>query len=122
MTPADVLRRESAKARRSALEETMALQLRAAGIAFEREHRFHPTRMWRFDFVLLPVERRIAVEIHGGTWVHGKHSRPLGQDADMRKHNEALALGWRVIAVSTDHVHSGEALRWVEQVLALEAA
>lgn len=122
MTPAEVLKRESAKARRSALEEAFALQLRGLGIAFEREHRFHPERLWRFDFVILPLERRLAVEIHGGTWVHGRHSRPLGQEADMRKHNEAVALGWRVLAVSTDHVKSGEAVRWVERMLQAEAA
>jgi hypothetical protein len=31
------------------LEETLALQLKAAGIEFEREFRFDPDRKWRAE-------------------------------------------------------------------------
>lgn len=59
------------------------------------EFRFHPTRRWRFD-VAWP-ERKIAVEIQGGVWSRGRHSRGTGQLADMDKLNTAQSLGWRVL-------------------------
>lgn len=111
MTPAAVLKRESAKARREALAETMALQLRAAGLAFEREHRFHPVRKWRFDFAL---PGKLALEVDGGTHTGGRHVRGTGYAEDCRKIAEAMLLGWRVVRATADQVKSGEALRWVE--------
>lgn len=71
------------------------LYCRALGLAApEREHRFHPTRKWRFDFAW--PEQRLALEIDGGIWVRGRHSSGAGQVKDMEKFNHAAALGWRV--------------------------
>lgn len=44
------------------------------------EHRFHPKRRWRFD-LCWPV-RKIALEVEGGIWVNGRHTRPAGYQAD----------------------------------------
>jgi len=54
----------------SKLEDKIAGRLDQWGVQYEREFKFHPTRRWRFDFVitdkrlirgrnLLPVERTI---------------------------------------------------------------
>jgi very-short-patch-repair endonuclease len=72
------------------------------------EHRFHPSRKWRFDLALLDV--RLALEIDGGSWIHGRHHRPAGRDADNEKDREAQRLGWMIVRVSWPHVISGEAL------------
>ncbi len=66
----------------------------------EREYRFHPTARWRFD-AAWPA-RRVAVEIDGGQWVAhgGRHAR----DEDRVKLNEAAALGWRVLRLSTQQI------------------
>lgn len=63
---------------------------------YKREHRFHPTRRWRFDFAW--PGRKVAVEIDGGQWVErgGRHAR----DSDRIKGNIAAALGWRVLHFS----------------------
>lgn len=58
------------------------------------EHMFHPNRRWRFDFAQPKI--MVAVEIDGGCFVHGRHSRGVGQIKDMEKMNEAQKLGWRV--------------------------
>lgn len=80
----------------SALAETFALILRAGNIEkrFVREHRFHPIRKWRFDFA--DVENKIAVEIDGGVFIQGRHSRGAGYRSDAEKFNAAAVLGWRV--------------------------
>lgn len=102
--------------KKSALEETLALQLRAVGIrAPIRELKFHPTRKWRFDFAW--PERWLAVEIDGGTWVNGRHNRPQGMKADAEKMNAAVLAGWRVLRFTREHVKSGEAVNLIEEAL-----
>ena len=66
-----------------------------------KEHRFHATRKWRFDYAWL-APYRVAVEIDGGQWVAGggRHNR----DSDREKLNHAAADGWRVLRFSTQQV------------------
>ena len=80
----------------SALEAQFSLVLLAHGLKdnFEREYRFHPERKWRFDFAD-PVNK-VAVEIDGGVFGNGRHSRGAGFRSDCEKLNAAAALGWRV--------------------------
>lgn len=73
---------------------------------------FAPPRKWRFDFAWLDDEyhhrthsegsytrRPVAMEVEGGIWTGGRHTRGVGFARDMEKYNEAAALGWRVIRV-----------------------
>lgn len=88
-------------------------QLAYVGITgFEREHRFHPTRKWRFD--LADPARMIALEIEGGVWVRGRHTRSGGFIGDCEKYAEATLLGWQVYRFPSDWVTSGRALEYVE--------
>lgn len=59
------------------------------------EHKFAPPRKWRFDFAW-PAER-LAVELEGGVWSGGRHTRPAGFEADVEKYNCATVEGWRVL-------------------------
>jgi len=93
-------------------EETLALHLRAAGIHHVREHKFHPARKWRFDFAL--PESRIAVEVEGGVWSKGRHTRGSGFMADCDKYNTAAAMGWYVFRFPTEQVKSGTAIQVIE--------
>lgn len=85
---------------RSEHERAFDTQLRRLAPALaesaEEEHRFHPSRRWRFDFAW--PDARVAVEIDGGQWARGggRHNR----DSDREKLNEAAALGWRVLRFS----------------------
>lgn len=97
-------------------EETFALHLRAAGITgFEREHRFAPPRRWRMDFA--DPARMIAVEIEGGTWAGGRHTRGAGFAEDCIKYSQAAILGWRVLRFTTDQVKKGIALQMVQEAI-----
>lgn len=81
----------------------------------ETEFRFHPSRKWRFD--LAWPSKSVAVEIDGGVYVQGRHTRGSGVEKDMEKFAEAAILGWKVIRVSTNQVKSGQALTWIERLL-----
>lgn len=85
----------------------------------EREYRFHPERLWRFDFAWPPYQ--IALEIEGGTWIRGRHSRGAGMKADCEKYNSAVLMGWKVLRVTSDMVTDGSALNLAEQALKLWA-
>ena len=65
----------------------------------EREYRFHPTRRWRFDFA--DPETKVAVEIDGGAFIGGRHTRGVGFVKDQEKLNTATSMGWRVFRYST---------------------
>src|ERR1700759_4634799 len=58
------------------------------------EYKFWPGRRFRFDFAW--VKEKVAVEIEGGIWVRGRHSRGPGMMSDMEKDNQAGLMGWRV--------------------------
>lgn len=79
-----------------------------------REHRFHPTRRWRFDIAW--PEYKIAVEIDGGVWTNGRHTRGSGYVKDLEKFNAAAKLGWRVFKFTPDQVVNNEALTFMEGV------
>ena len=101
----------------SLLEDLLAWQIKVAKLPEPvREHRFAKPRRWRFDFAW--PERMIALEVDGGTWVNGRHSRGSGVAADCEKASRAAILGWRVLRVTGDQVKSGEALAWASDALA----
>ena len=59
---------------------------------FVAEHKFHPTRQWRFDFAW--PARKVAVEVEGGVWTGGRHVKSSGYIKDMEKYNHASEGGW----------------------------
>ena len=75
----------------------------------EREYKFHPTRRWRFDFAWPGLW--VAVEVHGGTFTGGRHSRGIGQASDFEKFNEASRMGWTVLHFVGRHL--SEEPEWV---------
>lgn len=79
----------------------------------EVEHRFHESRRWRFDFAW--PDHLIALEVEGGTWNNGRHTRGKAFEGDCEKYNAAAILGWRVFRVTTDMVYDGRASRVVEE-------
>ena len=95
--------------------DTLDWQLRAVGITLEREYRFHPKRLWRLD--LADVGARLAVEVEGGVFAGGRHTRGKGFTADCEKYAELAILGWRLIRATTKQVRNGVALGWIERAL-----
>lgn len=101
----------------SALEDQLGWQMSACGITsgWYTEYRFHSVRKFRLDFA--NPDKMLAVEVEGGTWVNGRHSRGAGMKSDMEKYNLALLSGWRVLRVNGDHIKSGQAIKWIEEAL-----
>lgn len=86
----------------SHLERRFALLWKAHGgpLPLKHEVRFHPKRKWRFDFV--HQRSKVAIEIEGGTWARGAHSRGRGYAEDCEKYNAATLLGWHVFRLTGD--------------------
>lgn len=61
------------------------------------EHRFHPTRKWRLDYAL--VKEKVALEVEGGAYIGGRHTRGAGFVKDLEKYNELARMGWRLARV-----------------------
>lgn len=100
----------------SNLEDLFALHCRAGHLPEPvREHRFHGERRFRFDFCW--PDRKIAVEIDGGTWTGGRHSRGAGYERDCEKLNLAALAGWRVFRFTGGMVRSGAAIATVVEAL-----
>ena len=98
-------------------EESLALQLRAINLhGWEREYRFDPVRRWRFDFAF--EHRKFAIEIEGGSWIGGRHSRGGGFEADQEKYEAAMLAGWTVYRCTTDTVTSGHAISVIQRMVA----
>jgi very-short-patch-repair endonuclease len=84
------------------------------------EYRFHPTRRWRFDFAW--PHHKLALEVEGGVFIRGRHSRGAGMVKDMEKYGEAAILGWRVLRVTPKQVRDGSALTLVERAFVLHGS
>ena len=77
-------------------EQAVEFLLRSYGWDFTREVKFHKKRRWRFDFVVEGLDK-VAIEVEGGIFQSGRHTRGKGYIADMVKYNEATLAGWRVL-------------------------
>ena len=68
-----------------------------------KEFRFHPVRLWRFDYAI--PEHKIALEVEGGVWTGGRHTSSVGFLKDMEKYNTATLMGWRVLRTTPDELY-----------------
>jgi len=100
----------------SRLEEQFARQLEGARLPTPvKELQFAEGRQWRFDFAW-PVQM-VAVEIEGGTWSGGRHTRGMGFERDCEKYNQAALDGWTVLRATGAMVRDGRALAAAKMAL-----
>lgn len=69
-----------------------------------REYRFAPPRKWRFDYAW--PDLKIALEVEGGVWTRGRHTRGAGFLKDVEKYNAAASLGWLVLRCTPNQLYS----------------
>lgn len=104
---------------KSDLEDTLAFQLDALGLTgYVREYQAIKGRKFRFDFAWL--ERKLLVEVNGGTYTQGAHSTGRGIARDYEKANLAVLQGWRVLLFDGKSVKSGVAVEVIRQALEAE--
>ncbi len=80
--------------------------------------KFHPARLWRFDFAWPAPSDRVAVEIDGGIFISGAHNRGPQFTKDAEKHNAAVLRGWALLRYTTLDLRERPA-QIVEEVAAL---
>lgn len=77
-------------------EATWAL---LGGPALEKEVRFDPDRQWRADYLHRPT--MTLIELDGGVYNKGRHTRGAGFVEDCFKLNSAALHGYGVIRIAT---------------------
>lgn len=79
------------------------------------EHRFCPGRKWAMD-VAWP-DSKIFLEIEGGVWTGGRHTRGKGFMGDMEKYNAAAVLGWRLLRCTPEQMADGSIFVQVKEAM-----
>lgn len=74
----------------------------------EREYAFIKGRRFRADFAW--PEQRLLVEVEGGIWANGRHTRGKGYEIDCEKYNLAALNGFTVLRYTPKMVGSGIAV------------
>ena len=85
---------------------------------FEFEYKFHPTRKWRFDIAWVEQNQKLALEVQGGIWGGGRHSRGAAMLLEWQKLNAAAALGWRILYCQPQDVCTTELITTIKTALA----
>lgn len=109
---ARALRRQEAED----LQRRFRLHCRNVGLPRpEAEYRFAPPRRWRMDFAW--PGHRVYLEMQGGVWIQGGHTRGSGFVKDMERNNAAAALGWRLLQVQPEHLFTAETAALIARAL-----
>lgn len=93
-----------------------ALWERWGGPVLEREYKFSAARRWRADYC--HTASRTIIELEGGIYSEGRHTRAAGYLGDIEKYNAAAMLGYTVLRLGTgqvDDAHVGEIADWVQR-------
>lgn len=86
----------------------------------KREYKFHPTRKWRIDYLFEANGRRVALEVEGGIWTQGRHTRGSGFKKDMEKYNAISAAGIILLRVIPGELMSRRTIELVKQTLLIQ--
>lgn len=104
----------------SEAEDQLAFQLKAIPEKplFDRQYRIHPDRKFMADFYFANVKGTpLVVEVDGGGFVNGRHSRGMGIERDAEKSALIAAMGARLMRVTPNLVRNGKALKWILEAL-----
>lgn len=95
-------------ARQSELEDAFEHWWRLLGDRsfYKRQYQFCPPRRWAADFAF--TEELLLVEIEGGIWTRGGHSRGSGVMKDIERQNAATKAGWAMLRIPGHHVNGSD--------------
>lgn len=95
------------------------------GLKFVKEFAFALPRKWRFDFLvpfiwqgtrqLKKVRQDVAIEIEGGIFTQGRHTRGVGFAKDMAKYRIAAVMEYLVLRFSTTEILDGTARTFIQE-------
>jgi very-short-patch-repair endonuclease len=75
-----------------------------------KEYKFHPTRRWRVDFW---HTSGVAIEIEGGIWTGGRHTRGKGFINDLEKYNALAERGVLLFRIPGHQIN----LQWLAPII-----
>jgi len=81
------------------------------------EYRFHPGRRWRIDYYFEHNGRRVALEVEGGIWTKGRHTRPAGFQGDMEKYNALACMGILLLRVAPADLMKTSTMQMIQTAL-----
>lgn len=87
------------------------------GQAVETEFRFAPPRKWRFDYCI--PKYKVAIEIEGGAFTQGRHTRGKGFVGDIEKYNTACELGWILLRYTPEQRLKLKTIEQIRSVITL---
>lgn len=79
------------------------------------EHKFHPTRKWRIDYFFRRGDLKLGLEIEGGAWTGGRHTRGKGFLGDIEKYNAAAIEGITILRTTPNQLFSqgvSDVVKW----------
>lgn len=82
-----------------------------------REFKFHPVRKWRIDYYFERGDKRLALEVEGGAWTQGRHTRGAGFVRDMEKYNAIIEAGIALIRVTPSQLMKTETVEQIKRIL-----
>ena len=119
--------KDAAKAKRERWELMLDDQIQAAGLPpgiparwgdkkyyiymQGASHPCQPDRAW--------PERKLLVEVQGGQWTRGRHTRGTGFEADCRKYSWYAILGYRVLFATPTMIEDGTVIDLLRKELEL---
>ena len=111
--------RKLANGKRACQYEMFRLKLAAfVGCEINPEHVFYQGRKWRIDFAI--IDLKIGIEIEGGVWANGRHTRGKGFIDDMGKYNAAVTLGWVILRFTPQDLNKITTFETVQKVVELK--
>jgi hypothetical protein len=94
---------------------------KAAGLPVPvAEYRFTMLRRWRFDWAW--PTHRIALEVQGGIFIRGRHSRGAALLKEWEKLNTAAGLGYRILYCQPQDLLTEQTLNYLRAALDFETA
>jgi very-short-patch-repair endonuclease len=78
------------------------------------EFKFMQTRRFRIDYAFEYI--KLAIEIEGGVWSGGRHTRGGGFIGDMEKYNLLTENGWRLLRYTPNNVDYDQIRRVIERI------
>ena len=80
------------------------------GGELKKEHKFAEGRRFRFDYY---HSSGVSIELEGGVWSRGRHTRPTGFLNDMEKYNLAASMGILVFRVPSHDINT----KWLSPII-----
>lgn len=103
--------------KRERIKKLFIQKMAANGYTCVSEYYFHAEREWRNDFYIEHNGKKLAIEVEGGIWSNGRHTRGSGFVNDMIKYNELTKYGIYLYRVEPSKLFNLSVLEDIQTIL-----